>query len=190
MNRRLFSFGITLAVAMATPALAAADNTPAQPWGGAPAWGQQVAAQSAPTTPAAPPPAPWDANCTGKDRSHPLDCQIEQRVVVSNSGQLLVDMTLRLPTDANDPVMLIHTPFGLFLPAGLRLAVDGADVASLPLQTCDAGGCYAGSPVDAKLLNAMQHGSTLTVTFQNLEKKDIAIPVSLLGFDKAYGQIR
>jgi invasion protein IalB len=119
-----------------------------------------------------------------------LDCQVEQRVVISTTGQLLIDMTVRLPTGTTAPVMFIHTPFGLFLPAGLQLTVDGAQLASLPLQTCDGAGCYAGSSVTPQLLNAMRHGTTLTVTFQNLQKKNIDVPVSLLGFGQAYSRIQ
>lgn len=149
----------------------------------------QAATQQA-AQPAAPPAAPWSASCTGSSRAKPLDCQVEQKVVVSTTGQLLVDMTMRLPTGATAPVMFIHTPFGLFLPAGLQLMVDGAQFATLPLQTCDGAGCYAGSTVTPQLLNAMQHGKTLTVTFQNLQKNNIDVPVSLLGFGTAYNQIQ
>lgn len=140
--------------------------------------------------PAAPPPAPWGTQCSGEDRTKALDCRLDQRVVLSTTGQLLTAVTVRLSPDGTEPVMMIQTPFGLFLPAGLRLAVDGAEVTTLPLQTCDAGGCYAGSTVSAELLAAMQRGATLTVTFQDVQKNDIAVPVSLLGFSEAYSRIR
>jgi invasion protein IalB len=152
----------------------ASEVSAPQFWGDAPSWYQAQVVPTA-TAPAPPAPAPWDATCTGTDRTHPLNCEIEQRVVISKTGQLLIDMTVKLPDGAAAPVMLIHTPYGLYLPAGLTLAVDGAAFTALAIQTCDNNGCYAGSPIEDKLLSAMLQGTSLTVTFQNLQKKNIPI---------------
>jgi invasion protein IalB len=146
---------------------------------------------AAPAAPAEQPePQPWGARCAGQDRTQTLECIIEQRVVLSNTGQLLTAVTVRLPPDTGAPVMMVHTPLGLFLPAGVRIAIDGAELATMVIQTCDAQGCYAGDPVTPELLGALQRGGTMTVTFQNLEKQDIAVPVSLLGFTDAYARIK
>lgn len=148
--------------------------------------GQDTAA--APATP--PPPAPWGARCASAARTTAPDCVIEQRVVLSNSGQLLAAVTIRLPPDSQTPVMMIQTPFGLNLPAGLKLAVDEKPFETLPLQTCDGGGCYAGNVVSPELLNALKQGTTLSITFQDPNQRDIAVPVSLNGFTAAYEKIQ
>ena len=154
----------------------------------APALGQ---AEGAPAAPAEQPaPQPWGARCSGQDRTQTLDCLIEQRVVLSNTGQLLTAVTVRLPPDSGAPVMMVHTPLGLFLPAGLRITIDGAELATMALQTCDTQGCYAGDPVTPEVLTAMQRGETMTVTFQDLQRQDIAVPVSLLGFTDAFARIK
>ena len=148
--------------------------------------GQDAAAQ-----PAAPPaPAPWGARCASDGRSSTPDCVIEQRVVLSNSGQLLAAVTVRLPADSQTPVMMIQTPSGLNLPAGLKLAVDEKPFETLPLQTCDGGGCYAGNVVSPELLAALKQGTTLSITFQDVGQRDIAVPVSLNGFTAAYDKIQ
>lgn len=118
-----------------------------------------------------------------------LDCVMEQRVVMSNTGQLLAAVTVRMPADSQTPVLMVRTPFGLHLPAGLKLAVDDNPVAALPLQTCDGSGCYAGDVVSAELLEALKRGTTLSVTFQDTTQRDIAVPVSLNGFSAAYAKI-
>jgi invasion protein IalB len=115
---------------------------------------------------------------------------IEQRVVLSNSGQLLAAVTIRLPPDSSTPVMMIQTPFGLNLPAGLKLAIDEKPFETLPLQTCDGGGCYAGNVVSPELLGALKQGTTLSITFQDSAQRDIAVPVSLNGFTAAYEKIQ
>lgn len=146
-------------------------------------------AQDASTPAATPGPAPWDAFCTGEGRREALDCEIRQRVVVSGTGQLLTGVTIKVPTDAStQSAIMVQTPYGLFLPAGLKFAVDGTEVLSLPLRTCDGNGCYASSSVSGDLLAALQRGETLTVTFQDVQQNDIAVPVSLLGFSAALGK--
>lgn len=139
---------------------------------------------------AQPGPAPWGAFCTGESRHLPLDCQIEQRVVVSNSGQLLTAVVLKMPRSAGAPTLLVQTPFGLHLPSGLRLAVDDADVLTLPLRTCDATGCYAEAAANDDLVAAMRRGNTLTVAFKDVRENEIAVPVSLLGFSAALDKAR
>jgi invasion protein IalB len=148
----------------------------------------QTGGAAAPATPA-PPAEPWTARCTAADRTQTPDCVMEQRIIVTQTRQLLTGVTIRQPAEAAAPVMMIQTPLGLFLPAGLKLAVDGAPLATLPLQTCDTNGCFAGNAVSPELLTAMQRGTTMTVTFQNLQKKDINVPVSLVGFTTAYNKI-
>ncbi|OEO32667.1 hypothetical protein VW23_010345 [Devosia insulae DS-56] len=147
-------------------------------------------AQEPAARPESPPPAPWGARCASDARAGALDCVVEQRVVVSNTGQLLTAVTVRIPPDTKAPVMMIQTPFGLHLPAGLKVAVDGTAFATLPLQTCDGGGCYAGDAVGSELLAALKRGVTLTITFQDAQQRDIAVPVSLNGFTAAYDKIQ
>lgn len=150
-----------------------------------PAIGQEAAA-----APEAPPPAPWGARCASEARSSAPDCVIEQRVVISSTGQLLAAVTVRIPPDSAAPAMMIQTPFGLHLPAGLKVAIDGTPLTTLPLQTCDGGGCYAGQVISPELLAALKRGVTLSVTFQDAGQRDIAVPVSLNGFTVAYEKIQ
>lgn len=150
-----------------------------------------VIGQEAAAAPAEPPsPAPWGARCASTARTTAPDCVIEQRVVLSNSGQLLAAVTIRLPPDSSTPVMMIQTPFGLNLPAGLKLAIDEKPFETLPLQTCDGGGCYAGNVVSPELLGALKQGTTLSIAFQDAAQRDIAVPVSLNGFTAAYEKIQ
>lgn len=145
---------------------------------------------AAPASPTAPPPAPWGARCASESRTASQDCVVEQRVVMSNTGQLLAAITVRVPPDTGTPVMMIQTPFGLYLPAGLKLAIDDVPMATLPLQTCDSGGCYAAQVVAPELLAALKRGNNLSVTFQDSAQRDIPVPVSLNGFTAAFERIQ
>jgi Invasion associated locus B (IalB) protein. len=51
-------------------------------------------------------------------------------------------------------------------------------------------GCYVGEQMSAQLLNAMKSGKRLAVIFQNLEKKNISVPLTLADFAEAYQRIQ
>jgi invasion protein IalB len=131
----------------------------------------------------------WTTQCSGAARTDDLDCAIEQRIVLTETGQLLVALTLRIPADTREPVLMIHVPIGVFLPSGLNVVVDDALIDTLQVQTCDLNGCYAGSSDLGALLEAMKRGSTMTIRFQDLAKQEIAVPMSLVGFAAAYSSI-
>jgi invasion protein IalB len=135
-------------------------------------------------------PAPWAARCTGEGRAGPLDCVMEQRVVITNTSQLLAGITIRQPPGGAAPVMMIQVPYGLYLPAGLKLVADGRPFDTLPLQTCNDQGCFAGSTVSAELLAALKAGTTLEVTMQDQSQRDVTVPVSLSGFSDAFTRIQ
>lgn len=159
---------------------------------------QQTLAPTSPPAPAAPPaaetpPAPtlvWTTRCTSEGRRLPLDCAMEQRAYITTTGQFIGSVALRIPPDTQAPVLRVTTPLGLSLAGGVWFNVDGGTPISLPLQTCDANGCYAGSPVSPELLGTLSRGTTLNVTFKNLSEQDITLPMSLIGFTAAYQKIQ
>jgi invasion protein IalB len=155
------------------------------------------AAQAAPATPqaetppAAAPAAPgWAARCSSAGREAPLECAIEQTAVLSKTGQLVVLVNIRVPSDTHAPIALVQLPLGLNLPGGAKLQVDDGKTADLQIQTCDNRGCYASIPIAADLLAAMKTGKQLKLSFQNLAKETITIPMPLGDFAAAYDKIK
>lgn len=148
--------------------------------------------QAQTTAPAAAKPADssWSVQCEAKSRDALPDCRIEQRAVVTKTGRLLMQITIRVPAETRKPVMMIHGPLGSFLPAGIRLDVDGSELVKLPFQTCEANGCFAGTPVTTDQLRALFGGQKLNVLLQSVNKQPITVPMSLMGFTSAYKKIR
>ena len=68
---------------------------------------------------------------------------MEQTAVLTKTGQLIVLINIRVPSDTRAPVAVIQLPLGLNLPAGAKLQVDDGKVTDLQIQTCEARGCYA-----------------------------------------------
>jgi invasion protein IalB len=143
-------------------------------------------------TPPANTPAPpgWAARCSSASRDAPLECAIEQTAVLSKTGQLIVLVNIRVPSDTHAPVVLVQLPLGLNLPVGAKLQVDDGKPIDLQIQTCENRGCYASTPVAPDLLAALRSGKQLNVSFQNLAKETMTIPMPLADFAAAYDKIK
>lgn len=139
---------------------------------------------------AAPAPPGWIARCTSLSRDAPLECAIEQTAVLTKTGQLIVLINIRVASDARTPIAVIQLPLGLNLPAGAKLQVDDGKTADLQIQTCEQRGCYANTPIATDMLTAMKSGKQLKVSFQNLGKEVISIPMPLADFTAAYDKIK
>lgn len=177
-----------------------------------PGYAQQAAkskspAKSAQTAPAAPAPAPadnasgaspantppppgWVARCGSASRDAPLECAIEQNAVLPRTGQLVIAVNIRVPADTHTPSALIQLPLGLNIPNGAKLQVDDGKTTDLQIQTCEARGCYAGTTIAPELLAAMKSGKQLKVSFQNLNKETLTVPLPLTDFAAAYDKIK
>jgi len=149
-------------------------------------------AAPAPTSENANTPAPpgWVARCSSASRGAPLECAIEQSAVLTKTGQLIVLVNVRVPAETRVPVALVQLPLGLNLPAGAKFQVDDGKTSDLQIQTCEARGCYANLQISPDVLAALKSGKQLKVSFQNLGKENITIPIPLTDFAAAYDRIK
>ena len=139
---------------------------------------------------AAPPQPGWTARCASTSRDAPLECAVEETAVLTKTGQLIVLVNIRVANDNRAPVALVQLPLGLNLPAGAKFQVDDGKAMDLTIQTCENRGCYANLPIPADLLAALKSGKQLKVSFQNLGKETITIPMPLTDFAAAYDKIK
>ena len=63
---------------------------------------------------------------------------MEQRLTIQQTGQLFATMTVRVAAPARSPALMMVTPLGIYLPAGVMLHVAGQPSQTLELQSCDA----------------------------------------------------
>ncbi|MEO1205976.1 MAG: invasion associated locus B family protein [Pseudomonadota bacterium] len=136
---------------------------------------------------AVPPGAGWAVQCNNPGQG--LVCRATQNIFITKTRQRLLSVAVSKPSGDKNLAMLIQLPHGLFLPGGLSLKVDDDAAKQLAVQTCDQSGCYAGHPIDTALLSKLKSGSRLTISFQNLQKKTMSIPVPLSGFGDAVQKI-
>ncbi|VIO72570.1 hypothetical protein CI1B_42150 [Bradyrhizobium ivorense] len=161
-----------------------AKNAPAA----APAPAQPTAPQQADAPPGSN--TGWVARCTSASRDAPLECAMEQTAVLTKTGQLIVLVNIRVAADTRTPVALIQLPLGLNLPVGAKLQVDEGKAVDVAIQTCEQRGCYINAPIAADILAQLKSGKQLKVSFQNLAKETITIPMPLNDFATVYDKIK
>jgi invasion protein IalB len=197
INIKLALLAVIVTAALIDPGYAQ-QPAPAPKAKAAPRAAQPVPAPAAPATPpaaaeGAPPAAPpsgWVARCTSASRAAPLECAIEETAVFTKTGQIVVLVNIRVPSDTHAPVLLVQLPLGLDLPAGAKLQIDEGKVTDLPIQTCETRGCYASIPIPADLLAALKSGQQMKVSFQSMSKEPAVIPLPLGNFATVYDKIK
>lgn len=186
---RLVVPALIAAVACCNPGAAqqapkAKNPAPAPAPAQAPATGQGAAPANAAPSPG------WVARCLSASRDAPLECLVEETAVVAKTGQLVVQVDIRVAGDTHAPAAVLQLPLGLSLPAGARLQVDDGRPLDMKIETCENRGCYASAPVAPDLLVALRSGKQLKISFQNLGKETITIPMPLTDFASAYEKIK
>jgi len=180
-----------VAAVVACGLIGSSHAQPAPKSSGAPRTAPTTTTPPADPAPAAAPSSPgWAARCTSASREAPLECAIEQTAVLSKTGQLVVLVNVRVPSDTHAPVVLMQLPLGLNLPVGARLQVDDGKAVDLPIQTCENRGCYASAPIAPDLLAALKSGKQMKVSFQTIGKEAITVPMPLGDFAGAYDKIK
>jgi invasion protein IalB len=171
----------------------AAQAAPPAKKGPAPA----AAAQAAPAPSASPqaeanspPPPGWIARCAAASRESPLECAVEESAVLQKTGQVIVLVNIRVASDTRQPVALVQLPLGLNIPVGGKVQIDEGKTYDLQIQTCEQRGCYANLPIAPDMLAALRTGKQLKVSFQNLGKETLTVPMPLTDFAAAYDKVK
>ena len=91
----------------------------------------------------------------------------------------------------NAPFVLdVQLPLGLNLPVGAKIQVDDGKTVDLQIQTCENRGCYTSTVIAPDLLAALKSGKQLKLSFQDMAKETITIPIPLADFAAAYDKIK
>ena len=128
----------------------------------------------------------WAVNCKSEATEKGLECRMSQTVVLKQSGQVLTNVTFRIPTDTKKPEVIVQLPLGVSLAPGATFQVDDNPAQRLNFRACDRNGCFAITPVTPEMLAVLRRGKQIKIGFQNLAEKPITVPLSLDGFGDAY----
>ena len=113
--------------------------------------------------------------------------QVNHRVYVQETGQVLFNVTVRVPLEAGQaPYLDIVGPLGFYLVDGLTMTVGTRPFAKLPIVRCDANGCYAGAVLSA---DQLKQGDALRIGFAPKAGQGAQVDVPLTGFTAAFDSI-
>ena len=146
--------------------------------------GQKTPSLKTSSTPA------WVAKCTSESRKGPVACSVEETLILANTGQAVASVIVQVQSSAQQPVMLIRIPVGIYLPAGVIFQIDEGAPKSIPLQTCDGQGCYAEMQISSNVIAALKGGKRFSVSFQNLAKNKIVLPMVIDNFAEVFQKIQ
>lgn len=128
------------------------------------------------------PRAPWLVTCSNQMDAAVLQCDTAQSIIAGPQNQRLATVSVLRSAGEDEATGLFTLPIGLNLPAGLTLTVDETELMNIPLQSCDAQGCYAMNALEPGQITAMKDGNELILTVQSQAQEDIRISFELRGF--------
>ena len=132
----------------------------------------------------------WATNCMSLGRSTLPQCSMNHTVSLKESGQVLFNVTVRIPIEAGQqPYLDIVAPLGFYLPNGLALTIADEAFATLTINRCDANGCYAGAILTDEQLGQLKQGGGLSVAFSPKPEQNTQVEIPLAGFTEAYNSI-
>jgi invasion protein IalB len=132
----------------------------------------------------------WLVQCSSPARKSKLDCALEQRIITTNTGNLFVLASIKVPGETREPLLMLQVPLGLNLAAGVTVKIDKQFEENYQVQTCEQTGCYVGGKASEKLLAAMEKGASFNVILQSNNKKEIVVSMPLSGFKASYDKIK
>jgi invasion protein IalB len=127
----------------------------------------------------------WVKICEADAATQKQSCTVMQRIV-GPTGELATSVSIRQV--AGDPKVqfTVSMPLGLRIKPGLAVKIDDDKAIPLKFAACFSSACYAEFGSDQTLVNALKAGGTLTIAAASRTGKPIVLPVTLMGFTKAY----
>ncbi len=132
----------------------------------------------------------WTKGCitAPKDRPEAAEqCFIFQRLFPKGSEQAAATIAIGRPGPGRPLLASLTVPLGVNLPVGITVWVEGEEkaVRRPPLLFCVAAGCEANMQMDEVMLAAFKQRLGGVLSFNMVDGRQVALPISLLGFTNA-----
>jgi invasion protein IalB len=128
----------------------------------------------------------WSLGCHG---SPTIACAISQQQTQQNGQRVLAIELRKGEGDAVSGSLVL--PFGLLLDTGAALQIDdGPQREPLRFSTCLPAGCLVPVSFDAKTVAALRTGTALRVKVQGMDRKEVALSISLKGLAAALDRLK
>ncbi len=128
----------------------------------------------------------WHKACAKPDDK--ATCFVEQFAIAQPNNVPVLHIRFDLQGGEGRARMEVTVPTGVFLPAGLQLAIDGGKAISLPFERCGQG-CNASAVLDKAALDGFLKGRILTLHYIVGDQSGANIPVKLDGLKSALSSL-
>lgn len=127
----------------------------------------------------------WTVDCETAEGTDIRQCFIVQQRVLKDGGGTVLLIHAGYPAGQDDLYAQFTLPLGILLPPGMGLQIDDDEPKRFPVQTCGPNGCKTMVKMDEELLEKLKTGIEAKVSFYDISRTEVTIPVSLRGFTAA-----
>ena len=132
----------------------------------------------------------WVVACEQPDEDVPELCHIFQNLALKEGGVRVLHVQVGFIPNQTHPVAIFTLPLGVALPPGVQMKVDEHEPVNFPIEVCVQDGCRAGLELTPDRLEMMKKGDKANVTFANVQRQGLTVPVSLAGFTAGVNALR
>ena len=129
----------------------------------------------------------WTARCevrkeTAGKETKEQTCFVFQNILLKKENKRLLHVAVGYLVSKDQPVAFFTLPLGVSLPGGVSLTVDDGKPLRVRYERCDASGCLAPLALTETLVKSLKGGRWARVAFFDATRREVSVPVSLLGF--------
>ena len=135
------------------------------------------------SSPTGPPAAKRSTNAAGET------CYIFQNLLLKSQKKRLLHVAVGYLSDGKRPAAFFTLPLGVSLPGGLSLTVDDGKPMRLRYERCEPSGCLAPLALTEPLIKSLKGGRWARVAFFDVSRREVSVPVSLLGFTAGFNAL-
>lgn len=129
----------------------------------------------------------WIKVCSTDQASKQKVC-ITRADLRGENGSFVSSVTIQQVGEEKRYGVGVLMPLGVLLQPGVKLAVDGAALATAQFTIClpQPPICVSSVGAQGEFIDAFKKGGKLTMTAQNSQGKEVNLDVSLVGFSKVF----
>ena len=126
----------------------------------------------------------------GEEGSKTHVCHLYQIFTAGENKRPLLRVAVTYLPGEEKPYLVLTMPLGMALPPGVQLQIDDGEKQRIPVNTCLPDGCRAGGNMADAMIDALKKGSTLKISFADMNLKTATVPVSLSGFTAGLASLK
>jgi invasion protein IalB len=133
----------------------------------------------------------WELRCPDKSTDQ-KGCEVFKRLETKVSAMRVVEVAIGFPPDKvqkGSARGVIILPLGIMLQSGATMKIDDGKPFAFTSRFCTAAGCFSLINISPALLDTMQKGKKLSLSFKTPDEKDAHVVMDLTGFEKALKKI-